>query len=194
MAGLHNNIQAQISAKLQSLDTKKKLLMATAEVEAAVRPKNAVAALMAVNPGTSAEMAKIREMQLEIDAIRSRFGNLNLLQGGGGSQRTSVHMLYLQHDTAQGPLHSAPSQWHTRRIGHNLFGRHRISNILHLGGEILLSSEPLDPGGCSSRPRPMALFRLRPQHPDRGEVLLHNELPRAPDQETHVRPARTGQA
>ena len=49
MAGLHTDIKAQISAKLQSLDTKEKLLTAAAEIEAAVRPKNAVAALMAVD-------------------------------------------------------------------------------------------------------------------------------------------------
>ena len=39
VAGLHSNIKAQISAKLQSLDTKEKLLTAAAEIEAAVRPK-----------------------------------------------------------------------------------------------------------------------------------------------------------
>ena len=32
--GLHSDIKAQISAKLQSLDTKEKLLMAAAEIEA----------------------------------------------------------------------------------------------------------------------------------------------------------------
>ena len=38
---------------------------------------------MAVNSGASAESSKIREMQREIEAIQSRFGNLNLQQGGG---------------------------------------------------------------------------------------------------------------
>ena len=82
MAGLHSNIKAWISAKQQSLDMKEKLLTAAAEIEAAIRPKNAEAALMAVDPRTSAETAKIRELQREINAIRSRFGNLNLQQGG----------------------------------------------------------------------------------------------------------------
>ena len=39
VAGLHSDIIAQISAKLQSLDTKQKLLTTVAEIEAAVRPK-----------------------------------------------------------------------------------------------------------------------------------------------------------
>ena len=45
VAGLHSDIKAQISAKLQSLDTKEKLLTAAAEIEAAVRPKNAACLL-----------------------------------------------------------------------------------------------------------------------------------------------------
>ena len=87
MADLHSDIKAQISAKLQSLDTKEKLLTAAAEIEAAVRPKNAAAALMAVNSGASSESSKIREMQREIDAIRSRFGNLNLQQREGARRK-----------------------------------------------------------------------------------------------------------
>ena len=87
MAGLHSDIKAQIRAKLQSLDTKEKLLTAAAEIEAAVRPKNAAAALMALDNVPSAEASKIREMQREIDAIRSRFGNLNIQQGGGASRK-----------------------------------------------------------------------------------------------------------
>ena len=63
----------------RALDTKEKLLTAAAEIEAAVRPKNAAAALMAVDNVPS---AKIREKQREIDAIRARFGNLNIQQGG----------------------------------------------------------------------------------------------------------------
>ena len=42
---------------------------------------------MAVDSGTSSESSKIREMQREIDAIRSRFGNLNLQQGGGARRK-----------------------------------------------------------------------------------------------------------
>ena len=83
VAGLHSDIKAQISAKLQSLDTKEKLLTAAAEIEAALRPKNATAALMSVDHTPSTESDRIREMQREIDAIRSRFGNLNIQQGGG---------------------------------------------------------------------------------------------------------------
>ena len=55
VAGLHSDIKAQISAKLQSLDTKEKLLTAAAEIEAAVRPKNAAAALMSGNPAGEPE-------------------------------------------------------------------------------------------------------------------------------------------
>ena len=55
-------IKAQISAKLQSLDTKEKLLTAAAEIEAAVRPKNAAAALMSVDHMPSTESDRIREM------------------------------------------------------------------------------------------------------------------------------------
>ena len=87
MAGLHSDIKAQISAKLQSLDTKEKLLTAAAEIEAAVRPKNAAAALMSVDHTPSTESDRIREMQREIDAIRSRFGNLNIQQGGGARRK-----------------------------------------------------------------------------------------------------------
>ena len=87
VAGLHSDIKAQISAKLQSLDTKEKLLTAAAEIEAAVRPKNAATALMAVESASASESAKIREMQREIDAIRSRFGNLNIQQGGGARRK-----------------------------------------------------------------------------------------------------------
>ena len=86
VAGLHSDIKAQISSILQSLDTKEKLLSAAAEIKATVRPKNAASALMSVDSGASAEANKIREMQREIDAIRSRFGNLNLKQGGGRSK------------------------------------------------------------------------------------------------------------
>ena len=87
MAGLHTDIKAQISAKLQSLNTKEKLLTAAAEIEAAVRPKNAAAALMAMDHVPSAEAEKMREMQREIDAIRSRFGNMNIQQGGGARRK-----------------------------------------------------------------------------------------------------------
>ena len=87
MAGLHTDTKAQISAKLQSLNTKEKLLTAAAEIEAAVRPKNAAAALMAVDNMPSAEAEKMREMQREIDAIRSRFGNMNIQQGGGARRK-----------------------------------------------------------------------------------------------------------
>ena len=66
MAGLHSDIKAQISAKLQSLDTKEKLLTAAAEIEAAVRPKNAAAALMSVDHTPSTESDRIREMQRDI--------------------------------------------------------------------------------------------------------------------------------
>ena len=65
----------------------KKLLTAAAEIEAAVQPKNAAAALMAVESIPLAESARIREMQREIDAIRSRFGNLNIQQGGGARRK-----------------------------------------------------------------------------------------------------------
>ena len=82
VAGLHSDIKAQISAKLQSLNTKEKLLTAAAEIEAAVRPKNAAAALMAMDQATPSESERIREMQREIDAIRSRFGNMSIQQGG----------------------------------------------------------------------------------------------------------------
>ena len=85
VAGLHNDIKAQISAKLQSLDTKEKLFMAAAEIEAAACPKNAAAAFMAGIPTPGEESSKIRQMQQEIDAIKSRFGNLKLQQGGGES-------------------------------------------------------------------------------------------------------------
>ena len=87
VAGLHSDIKAQISAKLQSLDTKEKLLTAAAEIEAAVRSKNAAAALMSVDHMPSAESDRIRDMQREIDAIRSRFGNLNIQQGGGARRK-----------------------------------------------------------------------------------------------------------
>ena len=87
VAGLHSNIKAQISEKLQSLHTKEKLLTTVAEIEAAVRPKNAAAALMAVDNIPSAESARIQEMQREIDTIGSRFGNLNLQQGGGARRK-----------------------------------------------------------------------------------------------------------
>ena len=87
VAGLHTDIKAQISAKLQSLNTKEKLLTSAAEIEAAVRPKNAAAALMAVDHIPSAESERIREMQREIDAIRSRFGNMNIQQGGGARRK-----------------------------------------------------------------------------------------------------------
>ena len=83
VAGLHSDIKAQISAKLQSLDNKEKLLTAAAEIEAAVRPKNAAAALMS----PTMESERIREMQREIDAIRARFGNINLQQGGGARRK-----------------------------------------------------------------------------------------------------------
>ena len=72
VAGLHSDIKAQISAKLQSLDTKEKLLTAAAKIEAAVRPKNVAAALMAVDSGSSSESSKIREMQREIDGQGQR--------------------------------------------------------------------------------------------------------------------------
>ena len=39
VAGLHSNIKAQISAKLQSFDPKEKLLTTASEIQAAVRPK-----------------------------------------------------------------------------------------------------------------------------------------------------------
>ena len=71
VAGLHTDIKAQISAKLQSLNTKEKLLTAAAEIEAAVRPKNAAAALMAVDHIPAAEAETMRDMQRVIDAIRS---------------------------------------------------------------------------------------------------------------------------
>ena len=87
VAGLHSDIKAQISMKLQSLYTKEKLLTAAAEIEAAVRPKNAAAALMSVDHMPSTESDRIREMQREIDAIRSRFGNLNIQQGGGARRK-----------------------------------------------------------------------------------------------------------
>ena len=82
VAVLHSDIKAQISAKLQSLDSKEKLVTAAAEVEAGIRPKNAALALMSVDTASSAEANKIREMQREIDAIRSWFGKLNFQQGG----------------------------------------------------------------------------------------------------------------
>ena len=66
VAGLHSDINAQIRAKLQSLDTKEKLLTAAAEIKPAVRPKNAAAALMAVDSQSSSESNKIKEMQREI--------------------------------------------------------------------------------------------------------------------------------
>ena len=87
VAGLHTDIKAQISAKLQSLNTKEKLLTAAAEIEAAVRPKNAAAALMAVDHIPAAEAETMRDMQREIDAIRSRFGNMNIQQGGGARRK-----------------------------------------------------------------------------------------------------------
>ena len=62
---------------------KRQLLTAAAEIEAAVRPKNAAAALMSVDQTPATESERIREMQREIDAIRSRFGNLSIQQGGG---------------------------------------------------------------------------------------------------------------
>ena len=42
---------------------------------------------MAVESIPLAESARIREMQREIDAIRSRFGILNLQQGGGARRK-----------------------------------------------------------------------------------------------------------
>jgi len=86
VAGLHSDIKAQISAKLQSLDTKEKLLTAAAEIEAAVRPRNAAAAVAAIGSEVSKDTAAIGAMKKELDAIRSRFNNLNL-QGGGGARR-----------------------------------------------------------------------------------------------------------
>ena len=87
VAGLHSDIKAQISAKLQSLDNKEKLLTAAAEIEAAVRPKNAAAALMSMDNTPTTKCDRIREMQREIDAIQARFGNINLQQGGGARRK-----------------------------------------------------------------------------------------------------------
>ena len=86
VAGLHSGIKAQISAKFQSLDTKEKLLTAAAETEAAVRPRNSAAAIAAIGAEASMETAAISAMKKELDAIRSRFGNLNLQGGGRRSQ------------------------------------------------------------------------------------------------------------
>ena len=119
MAGLHSDIKAQISAKLQSLDTKEKLLTAAAEIEAAVRPKNEAAALMAVDSGSSSESSKIREMQREIDAIRSRFGNLNLQQGGGARRK--------ERQTGKGSNNQPAGQSHHRGEG----GRTQAMGVLH---------------------------------------------------------------
>ena len=86
VAGLHSDIKAQISAKLQSLDTKEKLLTAAAEIEAAVRPRHAAGAVAAIAAGASPDSSALSAMKKELDAIRARFGNLNL-QGGGGARK-----------------------------------------------------------------------------------------------------------
>ena len=89
VAGLHSDIKAQISAKLQSLDTKEKLLTAAAEIKAAVRPRNAAAAVAAIGAEVSQDTAAISAMKKELDAIRSRFGNLNI-QGGEAPEGSTV--------------------------------------------------------------------------------------------------------
>ena len=66
VAGLHGDIKAQISAKLQSLNTKEKLLTAAAEIEAAVRPKNAAAALMSVDQSPTTESEPVSYTHLTL--------------------------------------------------------------------------------------------------------------------------------
>ena len=103
-------------------------------------------------------------------------------------------MLPLYHGTTGGNGQASPPQWYIGRIGHDLSSGYRIGNIMYLGGEVPLSAQPLDPGGSATRPRAQTVFHQRPQHSDRGEVLLHDELPGKTDQETDVRTPRANQA
>ena len=87
VAGLVSEIKSQINAKLQSLDTKEKLLDAATEIEAAVRPKSSSSALMALGAHQQEEDSKLRDLKAELDAIKSRFGNLNLQASRGGARK-----------------------------------------------------------------------------------------------------------
>ena len=87
VAGLVSEIKAQINAKLQSLDTKEKLLDAATEIKAAVRPKSSSSALMALGAHQQEEDSKLRDLKAELDAIKSRFGNLNLQASRGGARK-----------------------------------------------------------------------------------------------------------
>ena len=87
VAGLISDIKSQINAKLQSLDTKEKLLDAATKIKAAVRPKSSASALMALGAHQQEEDSKLRDLKAKFDAIKSRFGNLNLQAGRGGARK-----------------------------------------------------------------------------------------------------------
>jgi len=73
VAGLLTDIKTPLSAKLASLDTKEKLLEAASEIEAAVRPRNAASALLAVRAEAATESTDFKAMRAELDALRARF-------------------------------------------------------------------------------------------------------------------------
>ena len=103
-------------------------------------------------------------------------------------------MLPLHHDSSGGAGHESSPLWYTQRVRYDLSGGYRMSNILYLGGKIPLPTRPLDTGRSTSRPRIQTIFRQRPHHPDRGEVLLHHELPGKTNPATYALPLRTSQA
>ena len=91
VAGLLSDIKSQINAKLQSMDTKEKLLNVATEIEAAVRPKSSASAQMALGAHQQEEENKLHDLKAELDAIKSRFGNLNLLAREGRSSQEAPH-------------------------------------------------------------------------------------------------------
>ena len=57
------------------------------EIEAAVGPKLSAAALMALGVHQHEEDSKLRELKAELDAIKSRFGNMNLQPGRDSTRK-----------------------------------------------------------------------------------------------------------
>ena len=75
ITGLLWEIKTQINAKLISLNTKEKLLEAATKIEGAYQ---------------QTVDAKFRELKAELDAIKSRFGNMNLESSRGTPARSAA--------------------------------------------------------------------------------------------------------